>query len=330
MQGAIMRELHELIRSLNPNQKRRFTQYCHISKPNSNSLVLFRILSKMKQYNREKIGEELRKKGRTKTANNLHTEMSLLYKIVLRILLFISKEPIENKLRRQFQEIVLLESMDHFAKSKSIMKTLKLDANRHNQDTLLIDIERYEQEKLEAIREQNENYSNVFVIGFSQQLDTNNLAVLDQLVPVLLVESKKYKDIETDRKLAFWYNLVAYYFRKQDFDAVLDWIEKITDTSSKDTDKAILSNCKLFTLLVHFELKAGATLLQSLMKKVKRGYKDVEGAKLFLSAISLVINAHYRNTLDKEVYQKALQKLEKTNTALPYYAIEIWLKIKIG
>jgi len=175
MQGPITRELHAIIQDLYPNQKRRFTMYCKLSKPNSNSLVLFNALNKLKVYDRNKLDKELRKKGRNKLANNFHTEATLLYKIVLRILLFISPEPIENKLRRQFQEIIFLEGKGYFVKAKSIMKTLKIDANKYNQDTLLIDIKRYEKNKIDTIREQNENYSNVFVIGFLQQLDINNL-----------------------------------------------------------------------------------------------------------------------------------------------------------
>ena len=142
-------ELHSIIQAMPPNQKRHFTMHCKIAKPDSNSLVLFNALNKLEKYDEEKLKKHLKKDGRSKLAENLITETILLYKLVCKVIRFITDEKsIDRKLRNIFNNIILLQERGFFLKSMRMLRKLKKDAYDYDQKILLLEICKYERKMI--------------------------------------------------------------------------------------------------------------------------------------------------------------------------------------
>ena len=189
--------------------------------------------------------------------------------------------------------------------------------------------------KLNTAYEKMIRFSNVCYLEFLFYLKQGDFETLEKLIPVLLKGLEKYSDdMEQGRKMVIWYNLTICYFINEDFDSADIWVEKILDYGYGKKARRLdtLNKGRLFKLLIHYELGSNISLLQSLMKKIKRGLKDVDDSKGLIGVISKLMNAHYRKVkLEKEDFEKALQRFHKIEKIekMPYDEIEIWLKSKL-
>jgi len=169
-------ELHAIVQFMSPNQKRRFTMQCQLSKANSNSLVLFNALNKLKKYDREKLNKELRKHGRTKLVDNLITETILLYKLILKLMKFSADEKsIEKKLENDFNDIVFIQAQGFFVRSQRMLQKVKKDAEKHDQSALLLRIYKYER----GVNRGNNEYEDLSSI---EGIQKKELELLDDMV----------------------------------------------------------------------------------------------------------------------------------------------------
>ena len=154
------------------------------------------------------------------------------------------------------------------------------------------------------------------------------------MLPVLQEGLEKYEDeMELGRKIVLWYNIMLYYFFKEDFKLIHDWIEKILDCGNKSRRIDTWNKGKLFELVVHYELGETGQFLESLVKKVKRGYSDFSNSNELVDLIARIMGSYARNPLKKINFEEVLKQfnnIDKTkNKNLPYDEIEIWLKSKI-
>ena len=77
-------DLYIILQSLTKSQKRSFTIYFNSYKPDSNASALFKAINELKEYDREKLIEQLQKMGKHSIAENLIQEATSLYKLVLK------------------------------------------------------------------------------------------------------------------------------------------------------------------------------------------------------------------------------------------------------
>ena len=486
-------ELHLLIQSMSPNQKRNFTMQCSLNKSDSNSIVLFNILNKINKYDEEKLIKYLNKNKKTKLAENLATETTLLFKLVLKIIRSTSNEKsVEKRLINMFNDVVFLHERGLFLKSQRMLKKLKNDAHNYDQKTLLLEIckfdrritrSSYEHKYLNSIEKINEReieltkailleqklrhiydkvqyliqkdnelrkdtenelldeiesglkkidknqckcfntkllylnskaellflksdhntafdyleemyevyekhshiraisgfqyirflnnyltcifkcnrsfdqfpqlldkikntktnrpdeekikFQNTYYLEFLYYINQGDFDHLKKMMPMLLDGLEKYGDkIEIFRKVVIWYNLMVYHFLNENFKSVNDWIKKILEEGKKSKRTDILNGSRLFLLLVHYESSEDTDILESLIRKVKRHFKDADNSNELVDLVTEMMNAHYKKAhLIKKDFDLALHRFNKIdrtkNKNLPYDEIEIWLKSKV-
>ena len=177
-------------------------------------------------------------------------------------------------------------------------------------------------------------FENTYYLEFLYYINQGDFEQLEIMMPSLLKGLEEYGEkIEIFRKVVIWYNLMVYHFLKQDFKLTKEWILKILEEGKKTKRVDILNDSRLFQLLVHYELN-DTEILESLIRKVKRHFKDADNSNELVDLITDMMNAHYRRAhLIKKDFDLALQKFNKIdrvkNKNLPYDEIEIWLKSKV-
>jgi len=177
-------------------------------------------------------------------------------------------------------------------------------------------------------------FENTYYLEFLYYINQGDFQQLEKMMPSLLNGLKKYGDkIEIFRKIVIWYNLMVYHFIKEDFKSTNDWIQKILVEGKKTKRVDILNDSRLIQLLVHYESDE-TDILESLIRKVKRYFKEADNSNELVDLITEMMNAHYRKAhLMKKDFDKALHKFNKIDRAknknLPYDEIEIWLKSKV-
>ena len=160
------------------------------------------------------------------------------------------------------------------------------------------------------------------------------------MLPVLQEGLEKYEDeMELGRKITMWYNIMIFYFLKEDFDTTNFWIRKILDDGIKSNRTHTLNNSKFFDLVVNYELGKiekvdNSKRLKSLIRTVKRSFKESDNSNELVNLVTKMMNVHCDKAhLIKKDFEFALKEfnnIDKTqNLYLPYDEIEIWLKSKV-
>ena len=179
------------------------------------------------------------------------------------------------------------------------------------------------------------NFSNIYYVEFLYYLKRGDFAKIENLIPSLLKELDKYGDkINLDRRMVFWYNLMIYYFLKQDFRSAYYWIkEKILKYGRKSNRKDFFNKSKLFKLLVCFELE-DVDSFEASIKAIKRSYPNKENPNELVNLVVSLINDHYKKApLDRKNFKAALETFyqidQSKNQNSPFDEIKIWLKSKV-
>ena len=184
-----------------------------------------------------------------------------------------------------------------------------------------------------TLHEEIVQFSNIYHFELLYYLKQGAFEKIEKLIPALLEGLDKYdNDIELGRKITIYYNLMIYYFIKEDFNSAHDWLKKILDTGKKSDRIDSFNNSLLFELLVNYEFGNTQYLKSSLIPKVKRTFNGDNQSEV-VDLIAKLMNAHYRMPLVKKDFELALQKFNKIdktkNRSLPYDEVEIWLKSKV-
>ena len=138
-------ELYVIIQSMTPNQKANFTKYCKVNRSSSNSLILFNALNKLQEYDEEKLIKYLLKKKKNKLVDNLPTQTILLYKLILRIMRFVTDEKnMDDKLWNTFKDAIFLQDQGFSLRPQRMLKKLKKDAIEYDMKTLQWEVYKYE------------------------------------------------------------------------------------------------------------------------------------------------------------------------------------------
>ena len=179
------------------------------------------------------------------------------------------------------------------------------------------------------------HFGNVYYLEFLYYLRKGDFEKMTNLTPELLDGFEKYEEeMKPERKVTMWYNLMICYFLKGDFTAALHWIEKkLLKDGIKSDREDIVNKCKLFNLLVHYELEDTEDF-ESLIRKVKHSFKKVDHSKELIYLVTGLMNTHYKkHPLSRKDFDAALKEFDKIdqskNKSLPYDEIEIWLKSKV-
>ena len=144
--------LYTIIKAMTPNQKRSFTMQCNLLETNSKVLTLFNALNKLEKYDKEELVKYLQKNNKYELIENLLEEATSLYDLLVEKLLSITNErSIKRKLRKTFNEIVLLQEMGCLTKALSMLKKLKKDAIEYDLKILLLEVYKYEREFISII-----------------------------------------------------------------------------------------------------------------------------------------------------------------------------------
>lgn len=187
--------------------------------------------------------------------------------------------------------------------------------------------------EIDTFYEEVMNFSDVDYLEFAYYLKQGDFVKLENLVPRLLEGLEKYGDqIEAGRKIALWYNLMIYYFLKQDFVKTNFWIKKIVDYG-KTRRIDFYNYSRLLKLLVQYELE-DIENFESLIRAIKRDFKVVDNSNELVDFITKLMNIHYKmHPLTRKDFKGALEQLyeidKSKNRGLPYDEIQIWLKSKV-
>ena len=491
--SQITQELYSLIQTMSLTEKRNFIMQCNHKKRGSNSLALFEALDKLEKYDTDALTEYLRENKNNKLSNNLPSETTLLFRLILKIYNYTTEAmSMEDKLKNDLKDAKFLYNRGCTFKARRMLNKLKKEAETFDKKKILLEVYEFERltqrfstkynyseyieeinkkeiELVEAIaleqklrhifdkvfrlvlkfgmlkkgaknkgiaeieialskvnREQcqcfgtqffylssmeflhrlksdidaafrhsteiyqlyekhkatkenaNTNYivflsnylnylillnkpkdqvltiiaevkniklhspkeemnrfSNIAYSEFCYYLNQGDFEKMENMLPELLEGLEKYENkMELGRKIVLWYNVMLYYFFKEDFHLIHDWIEKILDHGNKSRRIDTWNKGKLFQLVVHYELGHTGQFLESSIKKVKRGYSEFDNSNELVDLIAKTIGSYARNPLKKINFEALLEqfnKIDKTkNKNLPYDEIEIWIKSKIG
>ena len=200
-----------------------------------------------------------------------------------------------------------------------MLKKLVKDAIECDLKVFLLEIYKYERRMIRSERKNSEVIPDV----------KNKIKDLRKAL-----ELEEYlKDVYNERKITIWYNLMVYYFIKQDFKTALYWIEeKILKDGLKSSRKDFINNSKILNLLVHYELE-DTDDFESLIKKINYSFKNVDGSKELVDLITELMTIQYKERpLTRKDFVAALDafyKIDRSkNKSLPYNEIEIWLRSK--
>ena len=144
----IAKELHSLIQEMTPYEKKSLTmKYSKPDKPLGNSMILFNRLIKLKKYDEDTLIKYLQKDGKDKLAKNLSKEMTILWRVILKVLSH-AAEPkgIEDKLINDFRDVKFLHGRGCIAKFWQMLKKLIKKAEIYDQKDLLLKIYEFERE----------------------------------------------------------------------------------------------------------------------------------------------------------------------------------------
>ena len=182
--------------------------------------------------------------------------------------------------------------------------------------------------------EERGNFSDAYYLEFLYYLKEGDFENMQKLIPALLEGLEKYgADMELGRKITMWQNLMIHYFLIEDFKSAHFWIEKILKYGRKSRRKDILNKCKLFELLVCYELE-DTDSFEKLIRSIKRGFKNAENSNELVDLVVEMMNHHYKEApLGRKDFKAALQKFhqidQSKNRNLPYDEVRIWLKSKV-
>ena len=201
-------------------------------------------------------------------------------------------------------------------------------------------VARIKSTKLSTPREKTLRFSDTSYIEFSYHLHHGDFTKMEKAIPSLIEGLEKYDDkMNLGRKTAIWYNIMIYYFLKEDFDSADFWIQKIQNDGNKSKRTDTLNKNKLFDLIVNYELGKiqktdNSIRLESLIRTVKRNFKEADNSNELVNLVTQMMTAHCNKAhLSKKDFELALQKFENIdrtkNLYLPYDEIEIWLKSKV-
>ena len=194
--------------------------------------------------------------------------------------------------------------------------------------------------KLRTHEEEVTRFTDIFYIEFRYYLNQGDFEKLEKTLPSLLEGLGKYGDkIKLSDKTAIWYNIMIYYFLKEDFDAANSWIEEVQNNGDKSKRLDLLNNSRLFELLINYELgkiqeSDNAKYLEYLIRTIKRNFKDADNSNALVNLITQMMTAHCNKAhLIKKDFNVALKKFKdidrSQNINLPYDEIWIWLKSKV-
>lgn len=183
-----------------------------------------------------------------------------------------------------------------------------------------------------TLNEKITQFSNIYHLELLYYIKQGAFEKIEKLMPRLLEGFDKYgDDIKLGRKATMCYNLMIYYFIKEDFDSAHTWLEKILDIGKKSKRNYILNKSKVLELLIHYEF-GNTQYLKSLIPKIKKIFREDNQSEL-VDLIAKWMSAHYRMPLVKKDFKLAQQefnKIDKTkNKSVPYDEIEIWLRSKV-
>ena len=302
-------ELYAIIQFMSPNQKRRFTMQCQLSKPNSNSLVLFNALNKLKKYDKEKLDKELRKQGRVKLADNIVTETILLYKLILKLMKFSAEEKsIERKLENDFDDIVFIQNKGFFVRSERMLKNVKKDAEKHEQSALLLRVYKYER----MLKQHFDKYKDLDSI---EKTHKKELELLDDIV-------LERKLMHIDDKVLFLYQYVTV-LEENMVAKLLDEIEIALNELGRTEFESLPQRITYVSLMAKLsELKSDRKAVFKWIEEMHRIYKICEESNIFLGFQYSWFLANYLNYLimynePERLILKVLTKVKsiKPNTA---------------
>ena len=292
-----LNELYTLVQSMSQNQKRSFTMHCNIIRTDSNLLALFNVLSKLKEYDEDKVKQHLIKNGKSKLVGNLASETTVLFNFVLKVLRFISDEKnISYKLENTFRDIIRLKEIGLYGKAQRMMKKLKSDANLYDHKELLSKIYKHECRTKRDANDPNyldfleETHKKQQKIGKAKQLEDRLSYFYNKIIYIMgnisLLEKSEAKaqlaeveialneiDIEEynyfNTKMYYSSSMVIIHHIKSDKEAVFKCLEEMHQMYESDKDAGKISDFK------HIKVLAGYLNLLVIYNKPKEQFLEI-------------------------------------------------------
>lgn len=190
-------------------------------------------------------------------------------------------------------------------------------------------------DKIEAFAEASGNNSEIAKSIIIKANSGYYLNVYDYDKVIDLEKDLGQLELRQDDKLTIYYNIALAHFFKEDFNAMLDWINNILLDKKTSYREDIQSVFRVFNLVCHYE-QNNAHYLDSLIRKTLRNIKST-GAQMDFEKIIIQFMKKSGQFVGKSDRQEEFEKLnieidsfENHRTYLiGYSAIRAWVKSRL-
>ncbi|MCF8257478.1 MAG: hypothetical protein K9J06_08000 [Flavobacteriales bacterium] len=135
-------ELHQLIQSMELNEKRYFKLQSSLQKKNSNLTQLFDFLSNAQQYDEEEVRTQFAKE---KFLDQLAVTQNHLYELILRAMrAYHLKRSIDFKLQGMMQDVQFLFEKGLKSQAEAVLRRLRKVAMKHDSFLIMLQVVEYE------------------------------------------------------------------------------------------------------------------------------------------------------------------------------------------